>query len=187
MKKIWLGVGVLIGIAFLGVAIYSIRLRSQTKTLSPEAKVAYDNSDLELTVFYCRPSKKGREIFGGLVPFGELWRTGANEATVFACNHDVLINGQRIESGRYQLITIPNPDHWTFILNSDLPGWGINTESGKVYHNLKTDVLVLDVPVIKQTIPTEQFTIAFEEDKESLLLSLVWDSTKVVIPIQRID
>jgi hypothetical protein len=186
MKKVWLALGVLIGIAFLGIAIYGIQLRKQTKALSPEAKTVYASDDLELAVFYSRPFKKGRKIFGDLVPYGELWRTGANEATVFATSKDILVDGRILKRGRYQVITVPYPDHWSIIINSDIPGWGINTENGKVYHNIKEDVLVFDAPVTKQTTFTEQFTISIDENP-SLALSFLWDSTKVTVPLGRIE
>jgi Protein of unknown function (DUF2911) len=182
MKKLLLIVGVVVAVGLLGVSTY---MRNKEKSLSPETKAVYKEDGLELVVFYSSPSKKGREIFGGLVPYGELWRTGANEPTVFATNKDVLINGQKVKEGRYQLITIPYPDRWTIILNSDIPGWGISQETGKVYRNTKTDVLVFDSPAIKQTSSAEQFNISLDKKTENVELTFLWDSTKVIVPITR--
>jgi hypothetical protein len=186
MKKLTLIVGILVGAVFLGIAINSIYKRNKTKALSPEAKARYEKDDLNVTVHYCRPYKKGRAIFGELVPYGDKWRTGANEATVLATNQEILVNGKKLRSGRHQLITIPYPDHWTIIINWDVPGWGINLETGKVYHNKKMDELVFDVPVIKQSSVTEQFTISFDEAEQNAELALRWDSVKVSFPVAAI-
>ncbi len=187
MKRFGLVVGVLVGLGILMSAVFMANLRKKDKALSPEDKARYRDAELELVVFYNRPFKKSRKIFGELVPFGQLWRTGANEATIFACNENILMNGQKLSSGRYHLITIPYQDRWTVIINSDIPGWGIEKKTGKVYHNPKTDVLVFDTPVIKQSKSYEQFTISFDKEGEKLFLSMRWDSTRVNIPIQKIE
>lgn len=188
MKKFTLIAGILVGAIILGFSVYFANQRKQSKQYSPEAKARYEKEDLRITVFYNRPYKKGREIFGKLVPYGKMWRTGANEATVVANTKDILIDGKVLKSGRHHLITIPYADHWTIILNADVPGWGINQETGKVYHNAKEDELVFDLPVIKQSSVTEQFTIAFDQKQNDLLgLSLAWDSVLVNIPVSRID
>ena len=80
--------------------------------------------DTEISIVYHRPNVKGRTIWGGLVPLGEVWRTGANEATTFEVSNDVMINGQKLPKGKYSLHTIPNKDEWTIIFNKTWEQWG---------------------------------------------------------------
>jgi len=181
VKKIFLVIGIIVA---AGVIITPLYFRNQDKALSPEAKVVYESEPHKLVVFYSRPYKKGRAIFGGLVPFNQVWRTGANEATVFSTDEAIHVNGQLLQSGRYQLLTIPHENHWTVIFNSDIPGWGINLQTGEVYHNKRADVLVIDVPVRKKKTATEQFTIAIAEVDAKLNLSFEWDDTQVMVPIE---
>jgi Protein of unknown function (DUF2911) len=181
VKKIVLFIGIIVA---AGVIITPLYMRSKDKALSPEGKVVYESGRHHLVIFYSRPYKKDRLIFGGLVPFDRVWRTGANEATVFSTDEDIHINGKLLQSGRYQLLTIPHEDRWTVIFNSDIPGWGINLQTGVVYHNKKADVVVTDVPVQKHKTATEQFTISFVEMDSKLNLSFEWDDTEVFVPIE---
>lgn len=181
MKKILLIIGIIVA---AGVIIIPMYFRSQDKALSPEGKVVYESGKHQLAVFYSRPYKRGRLIFGGLVPFDRLWRTGANEATVFSTDEDILINGKLLQSGRYQLLTIPHENHWTIIFNSDIPGWGINLQTNEVYHNKRADVLITDVPVTKKPSSLEQFTISIGETDGKVNLAFEWDGTQVIVPIE---
>ena len=122
-RRVLLVIGILLSVGIAGVSFY---IRSKEKSFSPERMTKFDGDGLSLSVQYSAPYKKGRKIFGGLVPYGKLWRTGANEATVFATGNTINIVGQEIPRGRYYLITRPNKDHWTVILNSTIPGWGID-------------------------------------------------------------
>ena len=100
MKRILLVVAVLL------VAYFAVR--SFTKSNSPEAVAQIDQNGLKIKVDYCQPYKKGRKIFGGLVPYGQVWRTGANEATVIDFDQDVTVAGQPLKEGSYSLWTIPS-------------------------------------------------------------------------------
>jgi len=110
----------LIGIAVIAavVAFIGFMQLKNTKSFSPEEEVVFVQGDLKITVFYNRPSKKGREIFGGLVPFNQVWRTGANEATTFESNKDINFDGQTLRAGKYSVWTIPRETTWTIIFNS---------------------------------------------------------------------
>ena len=92
---------------------------SQTRK-SPHDTVSVDN----ITVTYGRPYKKERKIFGGLEPYGKVWRTGADQATQITFEKDGTFGGKPVKAGTYTLFTIPNPDEWTIILNSQLGQWG---------------------------------------------------------------
>lgn len=187
MKKLLLIAGVIVGVVIIGLGFYLAERRRQDKALSPEAKALYRSADLELTVFYNRPYKRGRQIFGNLVPYGALWRTGANEATVFSNSEEIQIGGQHLPAGRYQLLTIPDRDKWKIIFNADVPGWGIDQSTGRPYRNKNAKEWILDVPAEQNLVPLEQFTIQFEEKDDTIELQLLWDQTRVHIPIKRKD
>jgi hypothetical protein len=151
------------------------------KAFSPEEEVFYADGDLQLRVFYNRPYKKNREIFGGLVPFGKVWRTGANEATVFETNKTLTIEGQKLNPGVYSFWTIPDSVTWTIIFNSESGQWGVN-HKGETNRNPARDVLSIPVHAVKQERMFEQFTIAFEKIGEEAELVLLWDNTVVAVP-----
>lgn len=177
IKWILIIVGILGVIGYFGLQF----AQSQTKKHSPEEVVKYERKGVEMSVFYCRPYKKGRTIFGELVPFNEVWRTGANEPTTFTTNTKITFAGEVLEPGTYSMWTIPQTTQWTIILNSEIPGWGANFD-GKAAHNPKYDVLKVNTPVYDLTDEeeVEQLTIKLEN---YVNLTIAWDKTKVIVPI----
>ncbi len=173
----------LIILAFLVVLGYAFSryMRYSTKQHSPEMVVQYAEKELEISVFYNRPYKKGRDIFGGLVPYGEVWRTGANEATTFTTNKDLLIGGQNLAAGTYTLWTIPERNEWEVIFNSKEYSWGIGMK-GKAMREPEHDALNIRVKPKQLNREVEQFTIVFEEGKP-IEMDLRWDDTEVSVPI----
>ncbi len=173
----------LIGIALIAalVAFIGFMQLKNTKSLSPEEEVVFHQGSLTIIVFYNRPSKKEREIFGGLVPYDRLWRTGANEATTFSTNTDLLIKGKTLKAGKYSLWTIPRETMWTIIFNSEHGQWGLNSK-GEPNRNPILDVLKVDVQAVLQEQQFEQFTIAFEKTGEDAEMVLIWDKTLVSVP-----
>ena len=129
-----------------------------------------------VAVTYYQPSKKGRVIFGGLVPYGEVWRTGANNATEITFNKDGMFGGKPVKKGTYSLFTIPNAKEWTVILNSQMGQWG----SFKYDQYKDKDVLRTTVPVKNVASSVEKFTITVESD----VLIMVWDKTEVRVPMK---
>lgn len=127
---------------------------------------------------YGQPLKKGRVIFGELVPFGKLWRTGANEATEITFTTNIKIGETSLPAGTYTLFSIPNKDNWTIILNSVLGQWGDFT-----YDSAK-DVLSYEATVNKNSDIYEGFTIQFEDKTGGFDMNLLWDDTKITVPIQ---
>ena len=127
MRKIVFIIGLILALLALG---YVINLR-YTKSFSPEDIASYNSNGININVYYCQPSKKGRLIFGSgenaLVPYGEIWRTGANEATEIEFSKAVKVNGKQLEAGRYTLFTIPDETSWTVIFNNELDQWGAFT------------------------------------------------------------
>jgi len=169
-------------VVFLGLIIVFI-LRYTTKAHSPQDTIIYEQADLKLEVFYNRPYKKDREIFGNLVPYNEVWRTGANEATTFETNTDILVDGSLLEAGKYTLWTIPMENSWKIIFNSKMYPWGINLDK-EAYRDSKFDSLVLERPVEELDSVIEQFTVLLEPNGEFLNMVLAWDETSVSVPIK---
>lgn len=182
LKRSLIGAGIFILVA-LG-AYYTLKIK--TKSYSPEDTIAFQQQELELEVFYNRPYKKNREIFGGLVPYGEVWRTGANEATTFQTNKDILIDGSFLPAGKYTLWTIPGEDSWKVIFNSKMYPWGITLD--KIPSRLaEFDVLTVEVPVETLDTSVEQFSIYFKESNDLILMTLAWDQTAVYVPIKEAE
>ncbi len=128
-------------------------------------------------VLYGRPLKNGRNIFGGILKYNELWRLGANEATEIEFFSNVKIAGKTIAKGRYTLYCIPSESKWTIIVNRDNYSWG-----GYTYDS-KKDVLRTDIDVDKNTDTVEAFTMYFEDGKNSANLVFLWDDLKASLPI----
>ena len=179
IKRTFLGFLILMGAIMVSYFIF----KTDTKSYSPEDTVVFESKELQLEVFYNRPYKKGREIFGGLVPYNEVWRTGANEATTFTTNKDILVDGSPLAAGTYTLWTIPMEDSWKVIFNSEMYPWGITAD--KLPSRIpEYDVLTVQVPVQKIDQPVEQFTIDFNEQHDFVLMNLVWDQILVSVPMK---
>lgn len=181
MKKFLIFVAICVVVLVALVTIIGQIRKQQAKTLSPEDEVVFEQGDLRIKVFYNRPYKKGRLIFGGLVPFDTVWRTGANEATIFETNKDLLIEGKALPSGKYTLWTIPRPESWTVIFNSEYGQWGINSK-GQSNRDPTRDVLAVNVRAVQIDQLFEQFTISFEKTGEDAEMVLIWDKTLVSVP-----
>ncbi|WP_029037952.1 DUF2911 domain-containing protein [Salinimicrobium xinjiangense] len=177
-KRIFFGLIIAGAVIMVSYIVY----KNNTKSFSPEDTVTYSSGDLTLEVFYNRPYKKEREIFGGLVPYGQVWRTGANEATTFYTSKDILVDGSLLPAGKYTLWTIPQEETWKVIFNSEMYPWGITAE--QVPSRIaEYDVLVVEMPVVKLENPVEQFTIFFEEKQQFITFNMVWDRTLIRVPI----
>ena len=172
---------ILLGLALLAFAGYQF-MKFNTKKASPEETVVVDEGGTRIEVFYNRPSKRGREIFGALVPYNEVWRTGANEATTFSTNTDLRVGDQVLPAGKYTLWTVPGPQEWSVIWNSKMYPWGVSM-NGVASREEAHDVLTTTVPAGTLQNPSEQFTISLEAG-DPLYLVLEWDRTQVTIPME---
>lgn len=128
-------------------------------------------------VIYSRPQKSGRTIFGGLVKYGEVWRLGANEATEIEFFKSVRIGDKKIKAGRYTLYAIVSEGSWTMILNKETDTWG------SFKYDMKKDVIRTDVTPQKTDTPAEYMSMTFEKTTTGCNLVIVWDTTKVALPI----
>lgn len=159
-------------------------MKEQTKKHSPEKTATYTKNGMDLSVTYSSPFKKGRVIFGELVPYGVVWRTGANEPATFTSATDVKIMDKSLPAGSYSLWAKPDAESWTIIFNKDIPDWGVTISSGgsETTRDAEFDVLQVKVPVEVLSTPKESFKIDFE-DTEQTSLTLSWDKTKVSVPV----
>ena len=129
-------------------------------------------------VDYSKPMKRGREIFGNVVPWNTVWRTGANAATQFNTPVDLVIGGANVPAGKYTLWTLPTPTGWKLIINKETGQWGT------VYHQ-EQDLVRVDAKVETLATPVEQMVIAFEPATNPTMLSVSWDKTKVTVPVTK--
>lgn len=146
--------------------------------LSPRDSVEFDIGETIAVISYGRPSRRGRVVFGGIVPWGEVWRTGANAATQIHFTGPVEIHGVPIPAGKYSVWTLPDPKQWRLIINTQTGQWGTS-------YNEEHDLARLEVTSESIPVPVETFTIAAEpKDETTTALILTWDRTRVVIPIK---
>lgn len=127
-------------------------------------------------VIYSRPHRQGRTIFGSLVPYGQPWRLGANEATELELFAPATIQNKPVGKGRYILYCIPQPDEWTIVLNNNLNTWGLQTDTTK-------DAYRFSVPVETAAQPLEDFTMVFTGAADSASLVIAWEQSKAKLPI----
>jgi len=158
----------------------SIGMNAQVKMPAPSPtqtiKQDFAMGNIELT--YSRPAAKGRKVFGDLVPFNKLWRTGANGATIIKFSDPVEIKGKRVDTGSYALYTIPGAESWEIILNKGIKNWGVDG------YKESEDVIRIMVEPMKMKTKSESFTMQFADVKpESCELHTMWEKTAIAIPI----
>ncbi|NMM49209.1 DUF2911 domain-containing protein [Marinigracilibium pacificum] len=164
-------------IFFISTTINVFGQEAVTPRPSPLEVKTVKNEDTYVKVTYSRPHKRDREIFGNLVPYGKVWRLGANEATEITLTEDIKMAGRDLAAGTYSLFAIPQEDKWTIIVNSELGLWG-------AYNYKKdSDVMRFDIPTSTTSETWEAFTIDFEQRQDKTYLTMTWDKTKVSIPI----
>ena len=145
-------------------------------TLSPRDTARATVGGAELLVDYSRPSRRGRQIFGNVVPWGEVWRTGANQATHFGTSRDLQIGGVDVPAGTYTLWTLPSPTGWQLIINRQTGQWG-------TVYDPTQDLVRIPLQVTELSAPVEQFTISIEPEGEAGgELRLIWDDTQAFVP-----
>ncbi len=171
MKKIFLS-----AVAICGLLIAEAQLKTPAPSPAQTIKQDFGISTVELS--YSRPAMKGRKIFGDLVPFGKVWRTGANQATVLTFGDDVTIGGTKIKAGKYGLLSIPEKNNWTLIITKQL-----DVTSPAAYKQ-DQDIVRTEVKTIGMDESMENFTMQFANIKSnSCELHIMWDKTAVVLPI----
>jgi hypothetical protein len=145
---------------------------------SPPASATCDlGGGKSIKTDYSSPRMKGRKIFGDLVPFGEVWRTGANDATTFVTSADVNVGGKAVPAGSYTLFTVPTADKWTLIINKKTGEWGIP------YKYESDELARVDMTVSKIPSPVENFTIAYDKSAGGCTLRMEWEKTRASVNI----
>ena len=143
----------------------------ETPRPSPLGKIEQTIGIMKVTIEYSRPGVKGRKIFGGLVPYGQVWRTGANAATQFRTDKALRFGEVTLPAGFYSLFSIPGPSEWTLIINSETGQTG-------TAHKPEKDLFRIPMKVSSLPQPVERFTIGFEAGEGGGVLTLDWDSTR---------
>lgn len=143
---------------------------------SPSSTVKQRVGFTDIEIAYARPGVKGRKIFGGLVPYGEVWRTGANTATKITFSTPVKIGGKELPAGSYALFSVPGPKEWTVIFNSVTGEWGAYS------YKKENDALRVTTKPVTLSQPVETFTIDINDIRtESATLNLIWEKTRVPV------
>ena len=165
--------------AFALCLLYTIEAQQlKTPAPSPTQTIKQDFGLGNVELSYSRPAAKGRKIYGDLVPFGKVWRTGANQATTLTFSEDVTIGGKKVPAGKYGLVTIPDKDSWTIIITKQLD------VTSPVAYKPESDVVRVDVKPMKIEMKIESFTMQFANVKSnSCELNILWENTIVSLPI----
>ena len=170
-----------IGISLLALMLESSAAAQQqdkSKRPSPPGTATITLKGKKITIDYSRPSMRGRKIMGELVPFGQVWRTGANEATSFITEGDITVGGTKVPAGKYTLYTLPSDGVWKLIISQQTGQWG--TE-----YNEPKDLARIDMKKSATKAPVEQFTISFKSTgANSADLVLEWESTSVSVAVK---
>lgn len=165
----------ILAIVFM-LSAFNVRAQDdKSQRASKPAEASAMVGSTQVTIDYSQPAVKGREIFGALVPYGEVWRTGANEATTFEVDKDVLIEGQPLPAGKYALFTIPGEQEWALIFNRTAEQWGAyDYDQGQ-------DALRVNVTPTK--VPEQMELLSFNVE-ESGEVSLQWADTQITFQVE---
>ena len=158
-------------LAMFAAVLYTV---AQEKPLSPQTTVEGKIGAANVKIVYCQPSARGRKMLGGKEPYGQVWRTGANEATTIEFDKPVKLEGKDVPAGKYSLFTIPGENEWTIIINKDF------NQQGAYNYDEKKDVLRVNVKPKKTQEFVETFTITPEKDQ----VSMKWENTEVAFKVK---
>jgi hypothetical protein len=168
-------------IAFMPLFALVITAMSFAQTGNRPSPAASATCDLgggkTIKTDYSSPRAKGRKIFGELVPYGKVWRTGANEASTFVPSTDVVVGGKNLPAGNYTIFTVPNADKWTLIINKKTAEWGIP------YKYESDELARIDMKVSKLPSPMENFTISYEKSGNGCTMNIEWETTRASVDI----
>src|SRR5579872_6100549 len=167
-------------IALLTGLIFSLSIFAacQGGKASPAASASCDlGGGKTVKTDYSSPRMKGRKIYGELVPFGQVWRTGANEATTFVTSADVSVGGTNVPAGSYTIFTVPNADSWKLIINKKTGEWGIP------YKYESDELARVDMKVSKLPSPVEDFKISYAKSGNGCTMHIDWETTRASVDI----
>ena len=144
----------------------------KSKRPSPPASASCDLGGKTIKTDYSSPRVKGRTIFGGLVPYGQVRRTGANEATTFVTSTDLTVGSAQVPAGSYTIFTVPNADKWTLVISKGTGEWGTD------YPGPDKDLVRVDMKVSTLPSKVEDFTIAYDKSATGCTLRIDWENTR---------
>jgi hypothetical protein len=154
--------------------------QDKAKRPSPPAQAKWDlGGGKSVTIDYGSPRVKGRKIYGELVPFGQVWRTGANEATTLVTPVDLTIGSTTVPAGSYTIFTVPNKDKWALVISKKTGEWGTD------YPGQANDLARLDMKASSLPSPVENFTISFEKAGSGANLNIDWESTRASVVVSK--
>ncbi len=156
-------------------AFIAVTACAQQPKASPAAKSSGKVGKANISVTYSQPSVKGRTIFGDLVPYGKVWRTGADEATVFETDSDIMVEGKKLPAGKYSLFTIPDASNWTVIFNKTWNQWG------SFKYKEEDDVLRVTAKPTKSSGFNEKLKIEVANDNK---VKIMWADTEVAFNVK---
>lgn len=161
------------------IAVAAFAYAQERKVLSPPATASVTFADGKtVTVNYAQPSTRGRKIFGGLVPYDKVWRTGANAATSLKTDVDLDIGGTKVPAGSYTLYTLPGQSSWQLIVNKQTGQWGTKYDQGQ-------DLARIPMKVTQRPSGLEMFTISFDKTgDDSAILKLEWENTIASVDVR---
>jgi hypothetical protein len=163
-------------LTILCLTLFGVAQEKQRPSPAASAQCKFADSK-SIKVDYSSPRAKGRQIYGGLVPYGQVWRTGANEATTFVTDANLSIGGKDIPAGSYTIFTVPSQNKWQLIVNKKNAEWGIP------YKYEADELGRFDMSVSKTSGPVENFTISFHEMGDGCHMYMDWENTRVTIEI----
>jgi len=178
MKKMYV-IGGVLSLVLAGAFVVAAQ-QDKSKRPSPPAQATWDlGGGKSVTIDYGSPRAKGRKIYGELVPFGQVWRTGANEATTLVTPVDLTIGGTTVPAGSYTIFTVPNKDKWTLVISKKTGEWGTD------YPGQANDLARVDMKVSTSPSPVENFTISFEKAGNGANLNIDWDTTHASVMVSK--
>jgi hypothetical protein len=178
MTKVYV-VGGVLSLLLCGALMVAAQ-QDKSKRPSPPAQASWDlGGGKSVTIDYSSPRAKGRKIYGELVPFGQVWRTGANEATALVTPVDLTIGGTAVPAGSYTLFTVPSKDKWALVISKKTGEWGTD------YPGQSNDLARVDMKVSVLPSPVENFTISFEKAGSGANLNIDWESTRASVMVSK--
>ena len=179
----------LIAVSLFAVAVFASAQMNmsddKSKRPSPPASAACKFSDGKtIKIDYSSPRAKGRKIFGeasekALVPYGQIWRTGANDATTFVTDTNLNVGGKAVPAGNYTIFTVPKADAWSLVISKKTGEWGTD------YPGEMEDLVRVPMTVSKTSAPVENFTIAFDQAGSKCTLRIEWENTRASVEITK--
>ncbi len=179
MKKFALLTMLLVAVAIFALALMSMA-QDKSKRPSPPASAECKFSDGKtVKIDYSSPRAKGRKIFGALVPYGQVWRTGANESTTFVTDSAVVVGGQNVPAGSYTIFTVPEESKWTLVISKKTGEWGTD------YPGAGEDLARVPMSASKTSAPVENFSIGFDQAGSKCTLHMDWENTRASVDVTK--